>query len=109
MSIAFFGGWMTEKQIFCFTRASEQICVSSAECSLLLSLDGSAVTEGLLCGYTIVEKHLEHSLEYGHLGGMSRGYFKVHTVCLNKIAWLNDCYVKDEHKFLPISQISPST
>lgn len=77
---------MTEKQIFLLHQSKRiDLCVQ-CECSLILSLDGSAVTEGLLCGYTIVGKHLEHSFEYGHRSGMSRGYFKIHTVCLNKIA-----------------------
>lgn len=49
-------------------------------------LESSAVTKGLLCGYTIVGKHLEHSFEYGHHHGMSRVYFKILAVCLNRIA-----------------------
>lgn len=60
--------------------------MTSAQFSLTVTPGSSAVTEGLLCGYTIVGKHLEHSFEYGHRSGMFRGYFKIHTVCLNKMA-----------------------
>jgi len=79
-------GWVDGREADFPASREREACVPSAERSLILSLGSSAVTEGLLCGYTIVGKHLEHSFEYGHRGGMSRGYFKIHTVCLNKIA-----------------------
>lgn len=97
------GGWTTEKQIIL---PHESSCVATWEqmnrpvCPLLDAASWcpeiSAVTKGLLCWYTIVGKHLEHSFEYGHCHGMSRVYFKIHAVCLNRIA---GCYVKDEHRF----------
>lgn len=47
-----------------------------AQFSLIVTPGSSAVTEGLLCGYTIVGKHLEHSFDYGHRSGMFRAILR---------------------------------